>query len=91
MIGLSVSFCVSDICRGKVALEDVEKIVAGTKAESDEDWDAVIEMYRKVYWREFPDEAERIIRQLISEGKVDQPRCRGGEAHNIAGGHWIQS
>jgi len=89
MIGLSVSLCIKDIIRGKVALEYVEKIVAGTRCESAEDWDKVIKNYRDLYWRKDPDRAEAILRQLLQEGKVEQPRVQGCVAHNIAAGRWL--
>ena len=51
MIGLSLSFCVRDILDGKVAVEDVECIVAGTAAETDEDWECLVVGYAQSYWR----------------------------------------
>ena len=73
MIGLSVSFCVRDIVAGKMALEQVEKIVAGTACPDDEAWERVIKAYRDSYWRESPDQCEQILRQLLAEGKIYQP------------------
>lgn len=74
MIGLSLSICVQNIIAGIIKLEQVDKIITGTKAENAEDWNIVIGMYRQSYWRKAPDEGERIARQLIAEGKVEQPR-----------------
>lgn len=88
MIGLSLSFCVADICRGKVNLEQVEKIVTGTMAGPNE-WDDLLAEYKKIYWQEFPKKAEAIAQQLMKEGKIDQPRLRGEEARNIPDGHWL--
>jgi hypothetical protein len=89
MIGLSLSFCVQDIIEGRAALEDVEKIIASTRAETPEDWDNLISCYQEYYWRHNPDEGERICRLLLAEGRIEQPRVEGREPHNIAGGHWI--
>jgi hypothetical protein len=90
MIGLSLSFCIEDILYGTVALEDVEKIVSGTRAVTPEDWNAVIEDYRRYYWEKDPDEGERICRLLLSEGRIEQPRLEGKRPHNICRGHWTE-
>jgi hypothetical protein len=37
MIGLSLSFCVSDILKGKIDLSAVDKIITGTKIETPKD------------------------------------------------------
>lgn len=74
MIGLSVSLCVKSICRGEVPLEKVEKIIAGTRCETAEDWESVIAYYRQCYWHRYPDLAEKNFRQLLAEGKIHQPR-----------------
>ena len=49
-IGLSLSSCVCDICEGVVALENVEKIVAGTRAVTKEDWKRLLDEYCEIYW-----------------------------------------
>ena len=36
-IGLSLSFCIKEIIRGEVRLEDVDKIVAGTTVDDPND------------------------------------------------------
>ena len=51
MIGLSVSLCMPDIVSGKVPLDQVEKIVAGTRCADATAWDGVILGYRTTYWR----------------------------------------
>lgn len=47
--GLSLSFCVRDIAEGKAALSDVEKIISGTKAETEKDWAEIAKRYLQVY------------------------------------------
>ena len=95
MIGLSVSFCVSEIAAGKVSLADVEKIVAGTNAPTPEAWEKIVKQYRDMYWRDNPDECERIFRQLLAEGKIKQPRVEGGRPPLLAGDNgltkWVES
>ncbi len=97
MIGLSVSFCVRDIVRGKdrdgkvVAIEDVEKIISGTKADSPEVWDEIIARYKKTYWVGMETQCEIVLRQLIAEDKIVQPRLTTGEAPYVGGSAWVQS
>lgn len=88
MIGLSLSFCVSDICRGKVALQDVEKIIAGTCVHDRDELEDLIVDYQEWYWSDFPKEAAFVTRCLWENGKIEQPRLKGEEARNIAHGHW---
>ena len=76
MIGLSLSFCVSDICRGIVKESDVVKIVTATKFATPDQLDEVIGHYQGVFWADYPAEAEALTRKLLEEGKIDQPRLR---------------
>lgn len=89
MIGLSLSFCIADVCRGIVPLKDVERIDTSTAAPDMETWEELISQYKKIYWRDFPEEAERITRQLLAEGKIYQPRLDGHPIHSIVDGHWL--
>lgn len=73
MIGTSLSFCVKEIAKGVVDINDVEKIVAGTRASNQEEWAEIFSRYNSVYWKGLP-EAESIARQLIDSGRVVQPR-----------------
>ena len=93
MIGLSISFCVQDIAEGKVALETVDKIVAGTSASTDEGMDDLIRSYCESYWCRYPQEAERIIRQLLAEGKIEQPRLVNSSHFPMLerGVRWVES
>jgi hypothetical protein len=77
MIGLSLSLCVFDIASGYVKYDDVEKIIAGTKIESESDLEEVLDHYSQVLWADFPEKACEIARRLWNENKVDQPRIHG--------------
>jgi len=83
-IGLSLSFCIRDIVEGKVAVEDVRFISAGTCARSKEDWLEVLNSYEKNYWYKQPLECIKLAQQFIVEGRIIQPRledqrpCGGG-------------
>jgi hypothetical protein len=92
MIGLSVSFCIRDIVDGKMPLSGVEKIIGGTKALNDADWENVISRYQQVYWKKFPLRAAALCRWLVKAGKIEQPRCNpeGSQAVPCIGqGHWV--
>ncbi len=89
-VGLSLSFCVGDILRGKIKEEEVKEIITGTNA-SPEQWDELMKNYKESYWRENPEEGEAIARRLLDAGKIRQPRQEGKAAHNIAAGHWIEA
>ncbi|HQA79261.1 MAG TPA: hypothetical protein PLV96_00515 [Methanoregulaceae archaeon] len=83
LIGLSLSFCVRDIIKSGISIDDVECIIAGTNIKVDGDLDKVIELYREASWTDFPDEAEKLARDLFSAGKVYQPRSEGKDMHGI--------
>ncbi len=73
-VGLSVSFCIAAIIRGEVPENRLKLLVAGTRCPDMAAWENVIKTYRETYWRENPDEGERIIRTLLRKGRVIQPR-----------------
>lgn len=91
MIGLSLSFCVKDIVLGKVALADVEFIVAGTCAGSAEEWQELLNQYSKTYWDDFPERAREVALHLINDGRVIQPRLENGSAPRIGRGVWVEN
>lgn len=92
MIGLSVSRCVLDIVQGTIDPADVTKIVSGTMAETPQDWDRVIRKYRDGLWYEFRDEATLVIRQLIADGKIEQPRLTENKRPLVTDeNYWVES
>lgn len=91
-IGLSLSFCVSRICRGEVPVEDVEKLIVGVICPDESAWNEVISNYKASYWEEFPEQAEEIVQRLRSEGKIVQPRLQDPYRYPILGnGVWVSS
>ena len=94
-IGLSVSLCIADIARGDVAVGEVDKLIAGTRCADEADWNEVIRVYRIEDWIEFPDEAETVLRQLIADDKVEQPRLEDNDhsprVSASKGTHWVES
>jgi len=93
MIGLSLSFCIKDICAGRIRLDDVEMIVSGTKAETFEQWDELVEHYNKIYWREFQKEANAVLGFLLDNNKIIQSRIltKDNIIPVIAYGRWTNS
>ena len=89
--GMSLSFCVADMIEGKVLLSEVDRIVCGTKAMSDDAWERVIEDYSRVYWRKNPAKARELVRKMRSLGMLDQPRTRGEAPPDLSHGHWVES
>ena len=89
MIGLSLSFCVQEILEGKVNIKDVEKIIAGTKIPTREDFaHLMFENYAPVYWKQNPKRGVLIALELWDRGLLDQPRTRGEEHPGINEGVW---
>ena len=78
-VGLSVSFCIKDIALGEVDINDVQFISGGTCCKDMEQWQPVIETYRKIYWSHFPDKAEEILRYFLERNLIIQPRLEGME------------
>lgn len=88
-VGLSLSFCVSDVIAGEVREEEIDGIVAGTAAGTPEEVDELIRDYRQLYWVEDPDKGEEVARRLFEEGKVLQPRLEGRPSPTPVPLHWI--
>ena len=84
-IGLSLSFCVRDIVREKIEVEEIRFIISGCLIRSDKDFEDIIKTYMNAYWNNDP-KCERVARALYGEGKVYSPRLNGNPAPNIAGG-----
>ena len=90
MIGKSLSYCIKEICEGRVDFVDVDGIITGTCARTEEDFKSLLESYSSSYWRKFPEKAIKIARNLWDSGRIDQPRTRGELPPNISNRtHWI--
>jgi hypothetical protein len=92
MIGLSVSKCIYLIASGKAKIEDVTKIIGSTHCAKPEDWEKLILHYKKEFWGKRADEAERILRLLLAEGKIEQPRLADDSRYPLSSGTnvWIR-
>lgn len=79
LIGLSVSFCIRDICEGNVALKDVSYIIPGFNlVQSPEQ---IFDNYKDIYWRKNPNALEILkkvtLKYISSEilKAIDVRRC----------------
>ena len=90
MIGTSLSFCIKGILEGKVALDQVDYIIARTKCRSEGDWESLIKSYSTSYWEKDPDKARKILQRLLSEGKIIQP-CLSDNPIPIGCTPWVVS
>jgi len=83
LVGLSVSFCIKDICKGQISRGDVELICAGFDL-SATSLDRVFERYSQVYWVGFEEEARELLFSLPLSSSHPYSR-------NISSGHWMKS
>lgn len=77
LIGSSLSACISCILSNRVREDQVVCIVTQTMCRvrlDCNDWDNLIEDYKRVYWNRDPKEAEAIFWRFIKAGKIIQPR-----------------
>ncbi|MCX6703746.1 MAG: hypothetical protein NTV02_03610 [Candidatus Zambryskibacteria bacterium] len=80
LIGLSLSWCCEEIAEGKVEYDDVKLIITRTSARTPEQFEKMIQEYRKYYWFNpaTRNKAARLARKLYREGKLEQPRITHG-------------
>lgn len=89
-IGLSLSNCVADILAGKVNIEDVAFIVAGTLIKDEKSFNHVVDSYGESYWREFSySSIMDTMKTLFFSGRFFQPRIMNADTCFIGSGHWI--
>jgi len=89
-IGLSASLCISQIARGEVSIDSVDKIISSTCHETREGWKEGM----NGYWHEKEFEAcYSILCQLLDSGKIEQPRRTISKCPHIGetGSLWVSS
>lgn len=91
MIGLSLSFCVSDCLQGNVNPNDVTKVYASTRAKSTEVWEDIICSYRTTYWSNDPDKGEAICRNWLARGIIYQPLLTDNKNPSVSSGCWVDN
>lgn len=90
MIGLSLSFCVRDIANGVVNIDDVEKIITGTKCATEDDWSFLTDEYNNSYWQDIKESAFEVLSYLRKDDKIYQPKLNGEIPPNISNGIWVE-
>lgn len=87
--GLSLSFCVQDILNGFVKLDQVAYIETNTRCQTDEDWEHLFEIYCSGYWRKFPDQAVSLVKNMLKNSQIFQPRMSYDSQRSNSEGHWV--
>lgn len=90
LIGLSLSFCVSDILNGLIDKNDVAFIISGTRIQCQHDLDDVLNTYARWNWDTNPELGKAIAREFYRDGKIIQPRVLGYNPPHVAEGHWAK-
>ena len=91
-IGLSLSFCVRDIIEGKIAIEDVALIIAGTYAKGEASWKGLLDQYSETYWQNDPDGAKEVANTLLFTSRIFQPRVAGCDPIKSAAAFlWVEA
>lgn len=88
LVGLSLSFCIQDVLRGRVRVRDIAKISTGTDARTRREFEGVLRAYRKSYWRQAPRRATYIARRLWQQGRIEQPLTQGRNPISRVDGNW---
>lgn len=90
MIGVSLSKCVADIVDGKVALDQVEVIYAGTSAKNERDWDTLIARYIQIGCWGDGEKACDVVKRLRHCNQIVQPRLWENPRRHTCDPHWIE-
>ena len=75
-IGLSLSFCIQAFLSGRVK-HLPGAICAGTFCFTEEQYQEVLNSYKRIYWRKYPKVAERIAWWYWENDMLVQPRVEG--------------
>jgi hypothetical protein len=90
-IGTSLSLCIASIINGDINPEKVIGIESSTRISNDEELDQVIEEYKKTYWIENPDLAERYAREIYHHKIFYQPRLEHNYCIHGVRALWINA
>ena len=90
LIGLSLSYCISDIINGNVDKNDVAFIICGTRIVSEKDLNDVLDTYAKYDWYANPELGKQIAGDFYIRGKLLQPRVYGFNPPAVNEGIWAK-
>lgn len=87
LIGFSMSFCLVDIIRGRVKIDEVVALIVGTNEYS---FNELWEHYKVTTWRGLDYEELFALYCLLNEKRIIiRPKANKQEPPNIADGHWM--
>lgn len=93
LIGLSLSFCINQVCKKVISEDQVIKIITGTCCRNRVAWKKLIVSYKRNYWSKFPNEAEEVLMRLRKDGRIEQPRLLNERHYPIPdfenGAYWV--
>lgn len=92
LIGFSLSFCIRDILRGKVKVEDVLHLHTACRMESEDDIRQCVKQYCKSYWKDF--EVQTIfglINHLRKDNRISWLSSFEPNPMFIGWGHWLST
>lgn len=92
-IGLSLSFCIGDILRGEVKVEEVSKLITATACSTNEEFEKVVKSYCENYsqWRKNPERARELAYYFWNNKMIEQPRLIDEDSHpGLNDGRWIE-
>ena len=92
LVGLSLSSCIYDILKGKVAIESVVKIITGTRIACGSDLDKVIDQYVDTYWSGHNKQlCLELVEYFLFRGMIEQPRLTNGCVYTdkLGGTNWL--
>ncbi len=89
LIGLSLSFCVSDILTKQVELDNVLKLYTSCLWKSEQELEDLLKKYHELHWNQFElTEVKKVFNSLLPKISMTQrlapPRCP-----NSFEGHWV--
>ena len=69
-LGFSLSFCIKDICEGRVKIEEVKHIISGCSPQNENDVQDILNQYTKIYWKDYPTQAREVFQTLRANHRI---------------------
>lgn len=94
MIGLSISHCVWDMVKKpeQYSVKNTERIITASVFRTPAATDQRIAAWRNLFWSENADAAEKIFRELLTAGKIEQSIITRGKKPKVWHDyHWVRS
>mgnify|MGYP003613735012 CR=1 FL=1 len=88
--GLDLADCVADIVINFIPLDEISEVHNHTECVAEWEWNDLIATYQFLYWNEFPQAAEQVVRTLIKDNKIVQYRLLGLDPPDCSHGIWVE-